>query len=203
MSGNEPGPATVVLDGLEGLARGEIGAGGVVSLGEIVARFGREAFVAVMLVVALIIVSPLSGIPLLPTACGSIIVLIVLQMMLMRRRLWLPGFLLRRQIDAERLLGGAGRLRRPAAWLDRHTRPRYGLIYRWPFRLIVEGLCLVSAGAMPFLELIPFSSSLLGAAICFVALGLFSRDGLMLIPALLFLVAAAMIPGLVIYRFAS
>lgn len=203
MSAEEAGPATGVLDRLGELARQEAAGDGRVSLGDIVERFGREAFVGIVLVVALLIVSPLSGIPLMPTTSAIIIILVTLQMMVQKRRLWLPGFLLRRSVSAERMDASLARLRRPAGWIDRRLRRRLPALYDWPFRLIVETLIIACAAAMPFLELVPFSSTLLATAISFLCLGLFARDALMVAPALLFIALAAMIPGYVIYSVAT
>ncbi|WP_232830895.1 exopolysaccharide biosynthesis protein [Tropicimonas sp. IMCC34011] len=174
------------LDGLTGMD--------TVSVRDIVAAFGRDAFLPLMMIPALVVVSPLSGVPLLPTFCGLIVALIALQHLVGRHSLWLPGFITRRQVAGARLHRALVRLERSASWVDRHSRDRLQTLVRPPGATIAVALAALSGATMPFLELIPFSSSLLGVAIVLIAAGLLARDGLFVLLAFPFIAMAGSIP---------
>ncbi len=94
-----------------------------VSVRDLVTGFGEASFLPFLLVPALIVVSPLSGIPLLSTTCGTIIALIALQMLLPRRtHLWLPDVVMRQQIATQAARRGAAAARETGA-LDRQPLP--------------------------------------------------------------------------------
>ena len=61
----------------------------------------------------------------------------------------------------------------------RHTRQRFRVLTVPPFRQWLYLLCFLCGAAMPFLELVPFSSSLLGTAVVIMATALLARDGLL------------------------
>lgn len=171
-----------------------------VSVGDVVDTFGEASFLTALMVPALIVVSPLSGIFLLPTVMGLMLALIALQMIVGRRTLWLPGFILRRSIAGPRLARAAARLSGPADWIDRRTRARLTYFLVWPISLIPQLGCLAAGLMMPFLELVPLSSSILGGAVTLFALSLLTRDGLFVIYGLASLALASIIPIVVLDR---
>lgn len=148
------------------------------SVEEVMQTLGTASFTSLLLVPALIVVSPLSGIPTLSTLCGLTIALIAVQMGLGRDHIWLPGWLLRRGMDRRRFLQALGWLDRPAGWIDRVTAERLVWLTRPPFRSLLLAACTLAGAAMPFLELLPFTSSILAGAVVLIALGLLVRDGL-------------------------
>ena len=187
-----PGGVQDVLVRLDGLS-GETS----VEVRRIVEAFGAAGFVPMLMAPALIVVSPLSGIPLLPTAMGLTIALVAGQILLGRRHLWLPGFLMRRRIAGARLHAAMTHTRRFAAWLDSKARNRLPLLVLPPFDLLPKVVCLLCGLAMPFLELVPFSSSLLGAAVVLIGTGMLARDGLFTLLAGGFVGVAASVPVIV------
>ncbi|MEM1267468.1 MAG: exopolysaccharide biosynthesis protein [Pseudomonadota bacterium] len=164
--------------------------GNRVTVGHLLAAFGESAYGPLLLLPALIVVTPLSGIPLLPTVCGLIIALIALQLVLGRRHVWLPRVLLNRQIGRKSLLGALDRLEAPARWLDRRSRPRLSALVRPPLALAPALLCMLCGLAMPFLELLPLTSSLLGMAVSLMAVGFVMRDGLFTVAGMAFIALA-------------
>ena len=65
---------------------------------EMLDRVGARSFGAALLVPSLVLVSPLSAIPLVPTISGLLILTIATQAFLGREHLWLPKFLSRRKL---------------------------------------------------------------------------------------------------------
>jgi hypothetical protein len=180
---------------------GDMSTADQVSVRDILEEFGQASFATALIVPALIVVSPLSGIFFLPTVMGLTMVLIAVQMLVGRRSLWLPGFLLRRSIAGARLARAALRLERPAAWFDRQTRERLTIFITWPVSIVPQVGCVVAGLMMPFLELVPLSSSILGGAITLFAVSFLSRDGLFVLLGLISVAVASMIPLFVFYRF--
>jgi len=138
----------------------------------------QASFTPVLLLPALIIVSPLSGIPILPSICGISIALIVAQMLAGRRHLWLPDWILARSLDSGRLRKALDWLDKPAGWVDGATRHRLGALAEPPFRPLFLLACAACGLAMPALEILPFTSSILAGAVVLIALGLLVHDGL-------------------------
>jgi hypothetical protein len=164
------------------------------ALSDILDAFGATAFLPVLIVLALVVVSPLSGIPFLPTVFGTIIALVSLQMLLGRAAIWLPPMLARRRLSPRRLRAALARLRRLADRVDASARDRLRRLVTPPLDIAPKAACIPCGGAMPFLELVPFSSSILGLAILCFATGLLTRDGLFALAGFAAMAVAAAIP---------
>ncbi|MGR3563688.1 MAG: MarC family protein [Heliomarina sp.] len=177
-----PGSVSDIVDSLRNAATGE-----KTSLQEAIKSLGEASFVPVLMAPALAVVTPLSGIPLFSSICGLLIAIVSIQMLFNRDHLWLPQWLMKQRIPSDKLRTATEKMERPAAFLDRHSRKRLRLLVRRPARWVTETACLVCGAVMPLLELVPFSSSLLGSAVVLFALGLLVRDGLYCLLAFLFL----------------
>jgi hypothetical protein len=184
---SEPGEVESLVETVEGAADGD----GDVSVGELVQTFGNDALASLMLVAALVMVSPASGIPGLSTGGAVVVALAAVQLAIGRHTMWLPGFLARRRIARSSLHKAASWLERPARFLDRITGQRLAFLAARPFSIAPALLCVLIALCVPFLELVPFSASIAGSAIAFIALGLVARDGLLIILGVLATAGAA------------
>lgn len=192
---DDPGHAlSAVLDRLEHAAHGE-----TTSLGEIVEGLGRRSFAAVILVPALLAVSPLSGVPGVTVAVGLIVAVTSGQMLLGRTCLWLPERLTRRRVPTARLCRAIGWLRRPLHVVERYLRPRLTVLFHRPLVWIPLTIVFLIGLGMPVLELIPTSGSIAAFAITLYALGLLTRDGGVIVLAFAFTAAAP----LLVWRLAS
>ncbi len=170
-----------VVEAMESAATGE-----TTTMRRAVQALGEASFVPVLMAPALAVVTPLSGIPLFSSLCGILIALVSLQLLVNRSHIWLPDWLLRRKISSRRLREATGKMKAPARWLDTHSRERLGFLVHRPFNWITEVACLLCGASMPFLELVPFSSSILGAAVVLFSMALLVRDGLFALFAFLF-----------------
>lgn len=145
---------------------------------------GRGGLVPIMTLVALTIVSPLSGIPGLSSICGFTIALCAGQAALGRRTLWLPKRLARSSISPKRVIWAMERVRRAAQWLEDHATRRLEFLSAPPLSTLFLASAALFGLSMPMLEFIPFSSSLIGLSVVLIGLGLLLRDGLLLLAAL-------------------
>ena len=198
---DQPSSSTPVQDVVDRLD--ELSAEEDLTLGRLIAAFGTASFVPALMIPALLVVSPLSGIPVFSSICGLTIALIALQMLFRRGHLWLPGFLMRRRVSGHRLRGAMARVRRIAAWIDRNSRDRLRLLTSSPGIAVPQTLAMVSGASMPFLELLPFSSSILGTAVLLFSVSFLARDGLYVLAGMAMMGFAAMVPLFVITQVAG
>ena len=143
-----------------------------VSLGDMVDALGPSSMAAVLLVPALLLVSPLSGIPGASIIGGVVIALIAAQIVLRREKVWLPRFLRDRTLPAPALRRALVGLRKPARRFDGVAPSRPGGAEAAWWRPVVALFCLALGLAMPMLELIPFSSTVLASLVTLLALAM-------------------------------
>jgi hypothetical protein len=174
-------PVSDILDKLECAGGGSGGGDGTVTVGEIVERMGPRSFLPLLLIPALLMVSPLSSIPGTPTLSALIIGLIAAQMLLGRQRLWLPAFVRRRSFKRARLERAIGFLRRPVGWIEPMMRPRLAVLAEGPGAYIALLVCLLVTAIMPVMEFLPILASVAAVAITLIATGLLARDGVLVL----------------------
>ena len=150
-----------------------------VSVADLVERIGEGAFAPLMLVPALVMISPLTVIFGMATACGLVIALIAFQMAIGRERLWLPGFVLRQTVSGRRLDRIVARFSRPARFVDAMTGKRLAMLVDPPFTRLWALLCMALALIIPVFELVPMSATIIASAIALFALAMLARDGLL------------------------
>ncbi|MEL7091669.1 MAG: exopolysaccharide biosynthesis protein [Pseudomonadota bacterium] len=154
------------------------GDGDRVSVQDILDATGDRSIMPVVLAIALILVSPLSGIPGLPTLSAIVILLVMGQAVLHRKHLWLPRVLRNRTVSRTRFDKAIDRMRRPAAWIDRHSHPRLTILVVGPLRWLTLAMCMLVPMVWPFLELLPMVTSFGAGALALMSFGLLTRDGL-------------------------
>lgn len=152
-----------------------------ISLREVLRTIGDAGFAPILLLPALAVATPLSGIPLFSTTMGILIFLVAGQMLLRREQLWLPDWLLRREVKGQLVRDGFNKLYAVARWIDARTETRMRLFAHRPLVFIPQLLCLLSGMIMPVLEFVPFTSSIMGIGVALLALGMLTRDGLLTI----------------------
>ena len=134
----------------------------------------------------LIALSPLSGIPGLPSTVALMVALIAGQLLCGRRHIWLPHWLLARSLSRDKFEHALRFLLPLARSIDRLVRPRLSLLTRGPALYANVLLCLLIALSMPPLEVVPFANSISGAALSALGLALFAHDGLLALLAFAF-----------------
>ncbi|MCL7942800.1 exopolysaccharide biosynthesis protein [Marinobacter sp. ATCH36] len=148
-----------------------------VSIGEMMDSVGRRTFGPVVLLVGLILVTPLSGLPGMPTLMGLVMFLTLGQILVGRRHFWLPHWLVNRQVPRKKLVRGLELLRPTARTIDRMIRPRFSLLVKGPGLYVMALACMVISAFMPATEIVPFSASIAGLALMTFGLAMISKDG--------------------------
>ncbi|ARE42348.1 Exopolysaccharide synthesis, ExoD (plasmid) [Rhodovulum sp. P5] len=185
-------PVTTILDEVAHRSQGVR-----VAVGDLFSALGAASYTPLLLLPALAVVSPLSGIPGFSSLCGLAIAVISAQMIARRPHLWTPRWLRARTMDAATARRAAKGLQRPARWLEWVARPRLAPLVEPPLVLLPQLMCLLAGLVMPFLELVPFSSSLLGASVVLLAVAMLTRDGLLALVGMVpFILGAALATAL-------
>ena len=166
-----------VVDGVEDIAEKQ----DEVAIDDLLVNFGDRSFAPLMLILALIGVTPVGAIPSVPTILGLCIAIIAAQMAWGRDHVWLPGFVTRRGVDSERLTKGKDKLRKVASVLDAIAKGRLKSLASGPARRVTAGLIVVLCLALPVLEIVPFAAAAPFLAIAILSLALMVRDGLVLL----------------------
>jgi len=152
-----------------------------VSVHDIRDSMGERSFGPFLAIPALVEISPIGGIPLVPTILALIIGIIAAQLALGRKHLWLPSFLDNRKVGGDKLRKAMDWLDKPAGWIDRLLRPRLQNFAGGTGLRLVAVLCIILCATVPPLELLPFASTLPMGAIALMGLGLMARDGLVIL----------------------
>lgn len=176
---HEPHSIEDVLEGIEDLGEHR----DKVRVGDALDEFGRRSFGPILLLLPLIELTPIGGIPGVPTFLAVMIALIAGQLLLGRDHVWLPRFIERRAVNGGKLARAAHHLDGAAAAIDRWFKGRLKWLTKgvWPraaAAVIIALCCLV-----PPLELVPFASSAPMLAIAAFGLALMVRDGLLMLAA--------------------
>lgn len=156
-----------------------------ITLKEVVKALGPRSHYALLMVVAAAAATPLSGIPGVSALCGVMIALVALERIFRPGEVYVPDRLGRRSIDAARVRRVIDKARPVIDWVDAHTRPRWTGLFRAPLIYLPLVICALSGILMPFLELIPFTSSIVATGVLLISVALVTRDGLFAVLAVL------------------
>jgi hypothetical protein len=161
-----------------------------VSFGEILLGLRHRAIGFATLIFALPSCLPMP--PGIPTICGIALVIIALNLIAMRRRLWLPRAIAGKTVaraDIERVVAWATPLMRR---LERSCRPRLPVVTESVGKVIV-GVVILVLGLVMILP-IPFVGNMPPAfAAAVIAIGMTEQDGLIVLIGLAVSVAAIFI----------
>ena len=176
--GNETGPLEKLLNSL----RHDIGADQApVSVGELMQAFQRRGFGVYILLPAIIGVSPLGGIPALPSAMAVLVILFSVQVLAGRDRFWVPARLREASVSSERIEAVARKVTPVARLIDKYFGNRLKILTRDIAIRIVAAVCiLLSAFVFP-LELIPFAVAVPMSAVLLFGLAIVLHDGVLML----------------------
>lgn len=149
-------------------------------LGVLVDAFGRKAYGPLLLIPAVLAVSPIGAIPGMSIVTATLIALIAGQMLIGRVSPWLPDRLMRFGLPNRRLAPALDWLHRKVRPLDRYVGRRWTVLVRPPAGQIVAVVMLTLAAAMIPLAAVPFGVTPVGAAIAVLALAITLADGVVM-----------------------
>jgi len=175
-SDQEPTELTEVLDRIVNGTDGE-----TVSVEEVLAVFNNRAYGPLLMVPALLAVSPLGMIPGMSVVMGGVIFLVAAQMIFFSSRPWLPQRLLTFSFSRDRLRRSVDKVKPWARRIQRPLSHRLAFIVKPPLSYLLALTCVALAAMMYPLALLPFAVAVPGTAVLFFGIGLTVRDGLLVL----------------------
>lgn len=153
------------------------------TVGDLMEAVGNRSYGPFLMLPALLGITPVGGIPGVPSALAAIIILFAVQMMFGLDHLWLPGFLQKRKLRADQVRQSLDKMRPWAKRMDRWFRGRLDRLTAEPFVQIAAAACVLLALAIPPLELLPFAVAVPSLAIAMFGLALLVSDGILMLAA--------------------
>lgn len=161
------------------------------SVADIMAVIGRRSYGPLLLALGLFSISPATMLPGMTSVAALVTLAVSLQLAFGSSHLWLPRMLLRQNVTRASVRAATSDgLRKWARRLDRVLQPRFVFLSEPPFANATGLLCALAALATFPLSLIPFAPFIPGLAVTVLGIGLFARDGLLLILSGVLIVAA-------------
>jgi hypothetical protein len=167
--------------------------GETVTLGQLMDIMERRSFGAVILLLGLIAISPLTIVPGATWLVATVTLLVSIQLLFGAKHPVLPKKLLGLSMKRSQLVGVAAAARKTAHTADALTAPRLEWLTRPPFVFAVALICVAASLITYPLGLIPFGPVLPGVSIVLMGVGLTAKDGVFLLLSGLALGGAAML----------
>lgn len=105
--GSQPGDLEQVIDKIISLGEDR----DTVAVSDMQDCLGQRSFGPFLFVPAIIEISPIGGVPGVPTLLALIVALFAIQMLFGREHFWVPGFLSHRAVSAKKLEKGLNKIR--------------------------------------------------------------------------------------------
>lgn len=188
---SDPQSVGDILDRLRqlGAASGEDKA----RLGEALEAMGHRAYGPFFIILPLIEISPIGGIPVLPTTVALIMALLAAQLILGRDHPWMPGFLINRGVKGQKLVMLAEKMQPFGERIDAWFHDRLSAFAKGPMIRVAGVAIILLCLTVPPLELVPFASTAPMLAILAFGIALLVRDGLLMLAACTIAVASCAI----------
>ncbi|WP_324826514.1 exopolysaccharide biosynthesis protein [Qipengyuania zhejiangensis] len=171
-----------------------------VCIADVLDDFGGRSFGPFIMLPALMELSPIGGIPGVPTFLALIVALVAAQLLVGKEHVWMPDFIQRRAVTGKNLHKAVTKLRGVGAFMDRHSEGRLEALTQGPAIKIVAIAILMLCCTVPPLEFLPFASSIPMLAIAILGLALTVRDGGMVLASLIFTIAASAAGGYMLFN---
>lgn len=152
-----------------------------VTFGDLLDALHTRSYGPVLLLPAIVAVSPIGMIPGASIVCGSIIALLSMQMVFGLKHPWLPERLKAFEFPHDKIRRGVNKSLPIVRRFEKFLGKRLRVLSQPPFTRLVALLCLVLAVLFYPLALLPFAVALPGTAIVLLSLGLTARDGVLVL----------------------
>lgn len=157
-----------------------------ISVADIRRIAGRRMAGPLLFFPALLIVSPLSLVPTLPTMVAIIVMLVCGQLLFGAQIIWLPKRIRAMTLSLDRLEKVVEFISPAVTWIDRICVPRLTFLTRGIGLRMAAAICILVALSMPPLEFVPGASTSAGVIISLFGLSITTRDGLLMLLGLSF-----------------
>lgn len=176
---------TAIADELVDEANGD-----KITIGNLLDAIDSRGFGPLILVPAVISASPVGAIPGMSLVTGAMIFLVAAQMLFRSGHPWLPKKLQVFEFSSDRFKSGMKKVRPWVSWIDALTKERWTIMVVGPMHYVLAIIMMCLSVTYYPLALIPGGVFLPGAANSLFAIGITTRDGLLITIGLLVSTAA-------------
>lgn len=148
---------------------------------EILQQFETRSFGPLLILVAVLALSPIGMIPGMSILTGSVIILLAAQILFFRSSPWLPAFFLNYSISSQKVDKSIQKIRPWVRWTNTLVTSRWPFFTYPPFLQIVAVICILLALTFYPLALVPFGVAAPASAILLFSIGLTARDGVLIL----------------------
>jgi hypothetical protein len=152
-----------------------------ITVDDMVEAIGHRGYGPFLLVPALMEISPLGGLPAVPTVLAAIVIIFAAQIAYGRNHLWLPRTLRKRELSARHLHRAVDKLKPFAQRIDGWFHGRLCSLSGDVGIRTAAVCCILLALAVPPLEFVPFASSAPMVAVAIFGLAITLRDGVLML----------------------
>ena len=163
-----------------------------VELGSLVDALDARGYGPALAILPLAGITPIAGVPGVPTLLALILGVIALRLLLGYDHLWLPEMLRRRRLDAARVRKSVDWLKPLSRRLDRGLNARLEALAGPTARRVACVVILALLACVPPLEMLPLAAAGPMLVVAVFGLGLLYRDGLLMLAGF---VGAALVAG--------
>ncbi len=168
-----PHDITDVLDHLTMEEHGEC-----ISIGEVVASFDGRSHGPLLMLPGLFVMMPTGLIPGVPSLMAIFTMIVGIQMMITRKKPWLPKRMRDRSLEREQVVNAVERIRPYAEKAERFIKHRLSWASGYVAQYAAAAVCVALAPTMVVFEFLPPGAFVPGTAIFLFGLGMTARDGL-------------------------
>ena len=170
--------------------------GDKVSFGDLLDLWEDRTFGPIFTILGLLIVlPPLGAIPGLPLVIGMVLVLFAFQMMVGSAHVWVPETVEKLSVSKKKVRKADKKAKGVFQQIDSWLTDRLTWVVSQPARQIAAGVVMMLGLTLIPLEMVPFAVAVPGLAITMIGLAIFARDGLLMLLALGFSLAAFGVVG--------
>lgn len=162
---------------LEDISEG--GGNDCIRIDDIVHALSKRGFGALILGPAILIVLPTGAIPGVPAICGLLIILLAGQMVLGRKKPWLPQRLTRFGIERRHYDKAMEKVRPFTKWIDGFFRQRFEFLTHPVAQRVIALVCVLLSFVIVLAGFVPFLAAVFAAPMVFFGLSLIAHDGLL------------------------
>lgn len=153
----------------------------LVSLDQILERLGHRSYGPLLIVISLVAIMPVVGaLPGVSYSAAFLAILVSVQFLFSKPKLWAPGFVRRRTFSRKALKKGVDKSRPVLRWIDGFIAERFTLALASPMPRILALICVVLSVLMFIYAAVPGGVVIPALAILLIALGLTTHDGLVI-----------------------
>lgn len=148
-----------------------------VDVRRVVDIFAARLIGPMLIIPALLLISPIGAVPFLPAVLAIFILLVAGQTVVTSGKPWIPRWLAKCSLPRERLVGGLDKLKSVTRWVDKLIKPRASALVEGPMeRVLAVTACVLALLVFP-LAPIPFAVQLPAWGLVMIGLSLIARDG--------------------------